>query len=502
MTRKKIISITTLFLFIGSLFLTIGYAQVAYDLSVSGNISMNSQNGVVIKNVTEAAKVGTNTSGTIKNYVATTLTNAITLDENGSSYIIYAVQVENTTSSLYKFTNVLPDISSMSTNIDTYTNRFIKPTILTTSEVASLFPSATNVIGIDGQIPGSSTRNVYVKFEYDSSIINNGTVSSDYQTLATGLINLRFKKVYSITYANITGSYTNQAVDSEAFSVNFGANAPAAVTVTNANNQTLVSGTDYTYNNGIISFQNGITSNITITGVSGGVTGSGTPDDPYIDTTVTQYDIDDIEPGTTVQYPLVEGNPIITKDDNGKISSFEFDLGTNETVTLDNGESVETGIIAFDGTGFTIHLKIKTTLPDNVGKFYLTALQQRSGGTYDGIALYVANPNKLTYGTYVNRARAGNGRLTANYTGTLANTSNADVIFDTTIVYNPTGYQGNQPQLTASTVNFNTNKIIRGNSTVPSNLTNATFTLGGNGLDHADDVYSMEVLEFSITKNY
>ena len=362
MKNTKIINFTALFLFIGFLLLTIGYAQVAYDLSVTGQVSMNSQNGVVVKNVTEAAKLGTNTEGIIKNYVATTLTNGITLDQDGSSYVIYAIQVENTDASSYKFANVLPDVSSLASNIDTYTNRFIKPSILTNSEVSTLFPSATNTISLNGTLPGASTRTFYLKYSYDSSIINNGIVSSSYQELETALLNFSFKKIYSITYTNITGNYLTTAVHGETFSVDFGTNAPNNVSVTNANNEPLTSGTDYTYSNGVLSFPDGITSNITIVGQNGN-----TPGPAVEDHTTTVYNPENIPPNSNVIYAEIDGQPQVITDSSGNITSFEFtDISDQNPVTISSNAPLETGFIPFDGSSnWELNMKFKYASEDN-----------------------------------------------------------------------------------------------------------------------------------------
>ena len=472
--KNKKNSVIILLLIIATLFMGVGYATMAgVFLEVDGNATVQVSNIIAIDNAVLYSNNNANTQNSIVNsFFNTNLNSTVELNNDSASSITYAVTVFNNSGGSKAYKNTTPPYTNQT---DFYTNTGIK------YEVTGI----TNGEVVNNQ----ASKTFYVTFSYTNGVSANKVLNS--------ILAFNFDDYYTITYNNITGVNLPSVV--------FASDNDLTITATNTLSSISVTGTvgSYNYNSttGLITITD-IESNITITGTSGGgITGSGTEDDPYVDYTVTEYDLDDIEPGTTVQYPLVEGNPIITKDDNGKISSFEFDLDTNESVTLDNGESVETGIIAFDGTGFTIHLKMKTTLPDNVARFYLTALQTRASGTYDGFSLYVANPNKLTAGTYVNKARAGNGRLTANYTSTLATTSTADQIFDITIVYNPTGYNG-QPIITIDTVNFSTGKWIRGNTTVPSNLTNATFTLGGNGLDHADDINSMEVLEFSITKNY
>ena len=52
----KIFPIFLILSFVCVLFLSIGYAQVTYDLNVEGDISLRSQQGVVIKRVDELLK--------------------------------------------------------------------------------------------------------------------------------------------------------------------------------------------------------------------------------------------------------------------------------------------------------------------------------------------------------------------------------------------------------------------------------------------------------------
>ena len=492
MTRKKIINIATLFLFIGSLFLTIGYAQVAYDLNVSGNISMNSQNGVVVKNVTEAAKVGTNTSGTIKNYVATTLTNAITLDENGSSYIIYAVQVENTDASSYKFVNVLPDVSSLQDNIQTYTNRFIVPSVLTSSEVSTLFPSATNTISLNDTLPGSSSRTFYLKYSYDSSVIDNGTVASTYQTLETGLLNFSFKKIYSITYTNITNnSYPTTIAHGENLVVTFTGDIPPNVAVTGTTSHTTyVKGTDFTYANNTLTFNN-VTENLEITKAEVGI---------RHDTVATTYDHTNLPANDNVIFDQVAGAPHVITDADGKVISFEYTTASAQNpVSFTPGHSIDTGVLAFDGEGYTIHLEYTMDTSQNTSKQILTALKKLNGNKYAGFVLYVSSATQYYFNATVNGTNINNTAFGARMGSGWGTTSGSkNYTFDLTYVPSPKAVTIELSPITSGDSPYQANSNAL--SYFPDSLDEATIYLGGNTANTNRDV-TMTVTAFSVVKN-
>ena len=485
----------TLLLFVFSLFLAIGYAQVAYDLNVTGNISMNSQSGVVIKNVTEETKVGTNTTGTILNYVATTMTSNITLDASGSSYIIYAVQVENTDSSVYKFVNVLPDLTGLSSNPSTYTNRFIKPTILTASEVSTLFPSATNVIGLNDTLPATSTRTVYVKFDYDSSVINNGTVSSEYQDLATGLINLSFKKILSVTYVDITttSSHPTTTLQGETFTVTFTGTTPRTlprdlVVEGVSSNTTYVKDTNYTYSGGVLTFNN-VTEDLRITNKFANV----------INTTATTYDYSTLTAGTSTLLTEVPGQPRVVLDSSGNVTCFEYTTpGTG--VQFSSGSSFDTGVLAFGGTGYTIHLVYEMNTGSNTGKNVLSAIKKSNGNRYSGFAFAVYSATKFYFSATANATNI-NSTTFGTRLGDGWNTSSGDetYTFNLTYVTSPEALTIDLTPVTTGNHEYNATSTQL--QYYPDSLDGATVYIGGYEKDHQKDVQDMVVHEFSITRN-
>ena len=90
---------------------------------------------------------------------------------------------------------------------------------------------------------------------------------------------------------------------------------------------------------------------------SGSGSGSGTPDDPYIDTTTTSsdYDPSNQDPGTSVVYEGIDGQPQVTVDNSGNVTSFEFT--DTSGVSIDDA-AIDTGYIPFDGSkDFEIYIK-------------------------------------------------------------------------------------------------------------------------------------------------
>lgn len=204
---------------------------------------------------------------------------------------------------------------------------------------------------------------------------------------------------------------------------------------------------------------------------------------------------------TTDQYGNVSEQNV---DVNNRVTSYTIDT-TNSTsggLAVLPGENIDTGVIAFDGHAFTIHIVFKTNLANENGNFVLTALQP-NGNNYDGFSLYNYNSGYLRIATYFNRPRSSTtGLLTPNSYSTLSSSAlTGERTFDVTINYNPTGYNG-QPIITGSLVGGYSGRYIRGNNTVPSNLSNATFTIGGNGIDGQDDMNNLTILELTITKDY
>ncbi|MBR3254448.1 hypothetical protein IKF88_01810 [Candidatus Saccharibacteria bacterium] len=178
-----------IFCFVIMIFLGVGYAQITSTLDTEGAIGSIAQDGLFITNVSVAATNGSSSSQNIKTYYSTLLTNYIFLDANGSSYIIYKIDVINKNNNAYILSSLTYDTTSA---LDTYTNEYIVPSILTVAEASALGLPTTNIISTGDSVVAGGTASFYVKYAYDPAIISGGMVASNYQTLSNGVVNYVF----------------------------------------------------------------------------------------------------------------------------------------------------------------------------------------------------------------------------------------------------------------------------------------------------------------------
>ena len=226
------------------------------------------------------------------------------------------------------------------------------------------------------------------------------------------------------------------------------------------------------------------------------------------DTTTTVYSPSAVPAGYTVYFdnPNIEGNPIVTADDNGKIVSFEYTNISTNGITFSTGHSLNTGIIAFDDEGFTIHLVVKMNPKNNGGKRLVSAFQQNSGSsTYAGFTFYCyssqyfyldastsAGISSTSFGTHIN---SSGWRVQ----------SNQEQTFTLDITYTPS--PNKSISATFTPVRSGSSSSFSSSDTnlmayIPNSLSNATIILSGNGIpnDTSKDLSGATVYEFSVTK--
>jgi len=227
------------------------------------------------------------------------------------------------------------------------------------------------------------------------------------------------------------------------------------------------------------------------------------------DTVTTVYSPSAVPAGYTVYFdnPNIEGNPIVTADDDGKITSFEYTNISTNGISFTTGHTLNTGIIAFDDTGFTIHLVIKMNPRDNTGKRLVSAFQQNSGSSnYAGFTFYCYS-NQYFYLDASNSAS-----ITGTSFGTHINNngwrvqSNQEQTFTLDITYTPAPNKSISASFTP--VRSGSNSSFSSNDTntmsyIPDSLPNATIILSGNGIANntAKDLTAATIYEFSVTKN-
>ncbi len=172
-------------------------------------------------------------------------------------------------------------------------------------------------------------------------------------------------------------------------------------------------------------------------------------------------------------------------------------ISTESGLALAN-EAINTGVLAFDGEKVTIDLVFTAKLGDstNSGKEILAALSSTGTNTYSGFMflnfkggrMYVNSLNNQTIGSNGN---GGSQFIYFSLSGSYANKVNTYTVH---IVYDPSEYNDN------FTITMNPGSIDRTDTlTATSNMSNATITVGGNGVSN-NNMASMTVNSFSIIK--
>ena len=224
------------------------------------------------------------------------------------------------------------------------------------------------------------------------------------------------------------------------------------------------------------------------------------------DTTTTVYSPSAVPAGYTVYFdnPNIEGNPVVTADDDGNIVSFEYTNTGSSGISFATGHTLDTGILAFDDTGFTIHLVVQMNSNRNNGKYLISILKQLdSGNQYAGLIFYCYSNTYF----YLNASTAGN--ISSTGFGSRINSSgwrvqsnrNQDYTLD--IEYTPS--PNKRIAVTFSPVSSGSSSFVTTSTNlnyIPDSLSGATITLSGSGLsgDTSKDLSSAIVKEFSVTK--
>ena len=318
-------------------------------------------------------------------------------------------------------------------------------------------------------------------------------------TIQNPTSNVTISRYYSITYSGFNESTSGlpSTILYSGGTISFGSltTVPTSVTVTNAQG-------DYTNPPALV--VSTVAGNITITAsYGGGGSGSGTYNDPYINSGT--YDPSNPALGSTVYLsslgkPKVTAQTVIVNNQSvTKVTGFEFtDTGQNGISFPNDTLTINSGVLALDGSQLSIHIVFNTNLNANQGKYILSAIQQNQNSTYSGFSLNIVDSSTsyLALSSHLNKTYSGN-TLNATSTQNLNSKSDAQSntvnTYDVVINYLP---NGSQP---LSAIYNNTTKKISKNS-VPSNLDNAKITIGGNGLNNIDDMNSLTVTALQICK--
>lgn len=212
----------------------------------------------------------------------------------------------------------------------------------------------------------------------------------------------------------------------------------------------------------------------------------------------------------TIEYNE-EGEPYI----NGYIIDTSGNPGGGETLP---SQGINTGVIALDGRGFTIHLKAKFNTSQNSNKVIISALQPTTGTNYagfsinlyrtEGIVGYASTNSRITstsFGSRITGTCNGKNAQLLQYTHTglteytidLTYTPQTETAQKTLVIYGTPIYSsksgGSKKSVAASTLTSHSGYI-------PAALDNATFSIGTYNVDHSHDMSNIEILEFEVHK--
>ena len=209
---------------------------------------------------------------------------------------------------------------------------------------------------------------------------------------------------------------------------------------------------------------------------------------------------------------------------NSSVSGYTIDTSgnTNGTGEVLNNSNVDTGMIVFDGKGFEMDLVFKAKLGENLTNNIFGAIQKGVNGNNNKYAGFNMTVRSSTYvhvtggknsNMYQNTGSIG-ATLHSSQTGfRISSTYNTVTTYTIKFIYMPANYGTNTYNYPLVKVFFSPLSSGTGltspwecgksnaNTYVPTSLDNATFTLGGNGIN--GDTYNMinfEVISFSVKK--
>ena len=238
-----------------------------------------------------------------------------------------------------------------------------------------------------------------------------------------------------------------------------------------------------------------VLSDIVLTGTSGPIQ-DGSWAHPYLHSDST-YHYSDLSVGSH-KFTALTGEPEITVDANHQVTKYEFTNTGANGITFTTGDSMDTGVLAFDGVGFTIHLEMEMTPTGQTGKYMLSAIKQleNQNNKYGGFVFWCYSTSYF----YLNASTSAN--LNATSFGSRAaywRINNSTQPYEFEITFTPTPNKSVVASLD-NVASGSTTPSISANL-FPDTLSGATITIGGNGMDTSKDIVSMTVTKFWITKN-
>ena len=300
--------------------------------------------------------------------------------------------------------------------------------------------------------------------------------------------------IVNYTYNNTTNSL-GTVLENGTFTYEFSSNIPTSVTVTSGTCGT----PQLTPGNNASTLQiANVMSDLVLTGTMGQIQ-DGTWEHPY-ELDDNTYHYADLAAASYI-FTSLPGEPEITVDANHKVTKYEYKgLGTTGLALNSTNSNIDTGVLAFDGSGFTIHLEMDMEVSNqsgNTGKYIVSAMQKVQNNKYGGFVFWVysisyfninasasANVNGASFGQRAGYWRIDSGTHSFTWDFTYTPSPSKSVTGRLTPVTS-----GNSETPSISATNF------------PDSLAEATITLGGNGFDTSKNIQSMTVKSFIVTKN-
>ena len=447
-----------LFLILCISFLTIGFSAFKAALEVNDIVATIRADadirvtGISVSNVVGLASTSNN------NYNVTSISSNLSLP-NSNSAATYQIEITNVGNVEMGILNITGLPNNLTYTINNYT---LKNKLCDDTDVSNC------------KLHSKSTIELTIGYNDNGYDANNTNYDID--------LHFDFKAAYNISYVNFANS----------------SNYPTNILATDTLNLTIDTGIDnvtVTNANGVYNSTN---HNLTISNATGDVTVTavinssntihGAYDKTYLST---------VADGTYI-YDEVAGLPQVTIE-NGKITSFEYTDTGSGVVFNSASNSIDTGVLAFDGSGFEINMVYTMDSADNAGNYIVTALTAPSKNKYSGFLFRCYSSSRF----YLNGTSQGSTsnlnnipRITDGF-----RTNTGDITYTFYFRYDPTTSGGPTITISQTPVSTGSSTYTLQTTNLPTSLDNVSISISGTPASGTVTKFAtMTVHEFSVTK--
>ena len=309
---------------------------------------------------------------------------------------------------------------------------------------------------------------------------------------------LTFTPFYNITYNDtVIGDVLSEGT----FTYVFQSNTPSSIIVDSGTcGSPNITGDTLTISN--------VTSDIVLTGTTSGGSGitggNGTEPDPYTSSSDTYEPNPSDLPTGYILYEEVAGKPeIVIEEINGEKQITSFEYKDTSGVNFGSSSALDTAFLAFEGDAFTIDMTFDANLGNETGKYILSAFEENNG-LYNGFSLRIASSTSIIISTY-NNVRKSNGTLTPSYSSSATRITKSGNVYTLKITYDKYGRsQGSNKYAVLTIIAGQTRDLYNSSQApnkIPTSLDNATITINGDGIDNSNNMNSITVYTFKVTRN-